>query len=59
MILKANDVVGIAGNHWNGYSKGVNRRTRQNALYPSYKMEEIVDIADFPSYAEVDKRSGT
>ncbi|XP_042870040.1 alpha-(1,6)-fucosyltransferase-like isoform X1 [Penaeus japonicus] len=55
MILKVGDVVGIAGNHWNGYSKGVSRRTRQNALYPSYKMEEIVDIADFPSYAESDK----
>ncbi|XP_064116313.1 alpha-(1,6)-fucosyltransferase-like [Macrobrachium nipponense] len=59
MILRAGDVVGIAGNHWDGYSKGVNRRTRQNALYPSYKMEEIVDIARFPLYAEEDKRSGT
>ncbi|XP_071537591.1 alpha-(1,6)-fucosyltransferase [Panulirus ornatus] len=59
LVLKAGDVVGIAGNHWDGYSKGVNRRTRQNGLYPSYKMEEVVDIADFPSYAEVDKRSRT
>lgn len=59
LVLKTGDVVGIAGNHWDGYSKGVNRRTRQNGLYPSYKMEEVVDIADFPSYAEVDKRSKT
>ncbi|XP_069156944.1 alpha-(1,6)-fucosyltransferase isoform X2 [Procambarus clarkii] len=59
MALKPGDIVGIAGNHWDGYSKGVNRRTRQNGLYPSYKMEEVVDIADFPSYAEIDKGSRT
>ncbi|KAK3855023.1 hypothetical protein Pcinc_038548 [Petrolisthes cinctipes] len=60
MALNPRDVVGIAGNHWDGYSKGVNRRTNQNGLYPSYKMEEVVDIADFPSYTHTDKRkSGT
>ncbi|KAG7177849.1 Alpha-(1 6)-fucosyltransferase-like 4 [Homarus americanus] len=60
MTLKVGDIVGIAGNHWDGYSKGVNRRTRQNGLYPSYKMEEAISIADFPSYAAVDdKRSRT
>lgn len=56
LFLKTGDVVGIAGNHWDGYSKGVNRRTRQNGLYPSYKVEEVVDVVDFPSYAEVDRR---
>ena len=51
--------MGVAGNHWNGFSKGNNRRTHQSGLYPSYKMEEVVDIADCPSYAEVDKKGGT
>lgn len=60
MALNPGDIVGIAGNHWDGYSKGVNRRTNQDGLYPSYKMEEVVDIADFPSYVGVNKRkSGT
>lgn len=29
MQMKVGDVIGIAGNHWNGYSKGSNRRTNQ------------------------------
>lgn len=59
MALIPGDIVGIAGNHWDGYSKGVNRRTRQNGLYPSYKMEEVVDIAEFPSYTENQKGAAT
>ncbi|XP_050726304.1 alpha-(1,6)-fucosyltransferase-like isoform X2 [Eriocheir sinensis] len=59
LALLPGDIVGIAGNHWDGYSKGVNRRTRQNGLYPSYKMEEVVDIAEFPSYTENQKDGAT
>ncbi|KRY84640.1 Alpha-(1,6)-fucosyltransferase [Trichinella pseudospiralis] len=46
--LKIGDRIGIAGNHWNGYSKGVNRRTQQTGLYPSYKVEEAWNLAETP-----------
>ncbi|KAF2348662.1 SH3 domain, partial [Trinorchestia longiramus] len=52
MSMNKGDIIGIAGNHWNGYSKGVNKRTRQNALYPSYKAEDVVVTADCPTYEE-------
>lgn len=58
LSLIPGDIVGIAGNHWDGYSKGMNRRTRQNGLYPSYKVEEVVDIADFPIYADNQNQKG-
>lgn len=38
---------GTAGNHWNGYSKGVNRETKENGLYPSFKTIEKIDTAEF------------
>ena len=53
MDIRTGDVVGIAGNHWDGYSKGLNRRTGQNGLYPSYKVEEIVEIVKYPTYPQV------
>lgn len=55
MSFRVGDIIGIAGNHWDGYSKGANRRNKQNALYPSYKVEEVVDIANFPLYNDIDK----
>lgn len=36
--LKVGDKVGIAGNHWNGYSKGTNRQTYKEGVFPSYKV---------------------
>nr|DAA64668.1 TPA_inf: alpha1,6 fucosyltransferase [Strigamia maritima] len=51
--LMAGDVIGIAGNHWDGYSKGINRRTKQQGLYPSFKATNKLQIADFPTYPEV------
>lgn len=36
--LEVGDTVGVAGNHWNGYSKGKNLRTNQVGLYPSFKV---------------------
>ncbi|MPC32940.1 Alpha-(1,6)-fucosyltransferase [Portunus trituberculatus] len=58
LSLVPGDIVGIAGNHWDGYSKGMNRRTRQNGLYPSYKVEEVVDVADFPIYPDSQSQKG-
>ncbi|KAL1239860.1 fucosyltransferase [Trichinella spiralis] len=46
--LKIGDRIGIAGNHWNGYSKGVNRRTQKSGFYPSYKVEEAWNLAETP-----------
>ena len=41
--LKRGDLVGLAGNHWNGYSKGRNRRTNQEGLFPSYKVADSIE----------------
>lgn len=56
--LEKGDVVGIAGNHWDGFSRGVNRRTNQEGLYPSFKAEDILDIVDMPTYDEVHEANG-
>ncbi|KJH40416.1 variant SH3 domain protein [Dictyocaulus viviparus] len=42
--LRVGDVIGIAGNHWDGFSKGVNRRTGADGLYPSYKVSDNLSI---------------
>lgn len=51
------DMIGIAGNHWDGYSKGTNKRTRRVGLYPSYKVEEIFKLVKYPTYNEAAKQS--
>lgn len=51
--LMVGDLVGVAGNHWNGYSKGRNLRTNQVGLYPSFKVKDKVETAKNPAYAEV------
>ncbi|CAJ0577233.1 unnamed protein product, partial [Mesorhabditis spiculigera] len=47
--LKVGDAVGLAGNHWDGFSKGTNRRTQKVGLYPSYKVVERWRVIDFPA----------
>ena len=47
------DVIGVAGNHWDGFNKGRNHRTNRIGLYPEYKTEEQVRIVDFPTYPQV------
>ncbi|KAF2892960.1 hypothetical protein ILUMI_13212 [Ignelater luminosus] len=51
--LMPGDLVGIAGNHWNGYSKGRNLRTNQIGLFPSFKVKDKVETAKFPTYSEM------
>lgn len=51
--LVPGDLVGIAGNHWNGFNKGRNERTHQLGLYPGFKVENVVDVVKFPTYPEV------
>ncbi|XP_025104219.1 alpha-(1,6)-fucosyltransferase-like isoform X1 [Pomacea canaliculata] len=51
--LQVGDLVGIAGNHWDGFSKGTNRRTGQSGLYPSYKVVDNVVAVWMPLYVNV------
>lgn len=44
------DQIHTLGNHWDGYSKGINRRTKQEGLYPSYKVTEVVEDVQFPRF---------
>ena len=53
MELRKGDVLGVAGNHWNGYNKGRNHRTNRVGLYPEYKTKENHRIVDFPTYPHV------
>jgi len=54
MPLQVGDLIGIAGNHWDGFSKGRNRRLEQNGLFPSYKVRDAVNWVPFPLYREAD-----
>ncbi|KAG7253617.1 LOW QUALITY PROTEIN: hypothetical protein CRUP_023793, partial [Coryphaenoides rupestris] len=56
--LEPGDLVGVAGNHWDGYSKGVNRKLGRTGLYPSYKVREKVETVKYPTYPEADKLLG-
>lgn len=56
MTMAVGDLVGIAGNHWNGLSKGLNIRTNQVGLFPGFKVRNKIETAKFPLYAEVPKR---
>ena len=42
--LKSGDIIGLAGNHWNGLSKGRNQRTNEEGLFPSYKVKDVVQV---------------
>lgn len=53
--VKSGDLIGIAGNHWNGFSKGKNKRTNEMGLFPSFKVNNKVAIANFPKYTHVDE----
>ncbi|XP_071963471.1 alpha-(1,6)-fucosyltransferase-like [Antedon mediterranea] len=52
--LKPGDLIAVAGNHWDGYSKGTNRDLAGSkpGLYPSYKVEDKIDTAVFPTYKQ-------
>jgi glycoprotein 6-alpha-L-fucosyltransferase len=46
-------VIGVAGNHWDGFNKGRNHRSNRIGLYPEYKTDEQIKIVDFPTYPQV------
>ena len=51
--FKVGDRLVLAGNEKDGYSVGRHTSTRQSGQYPSYKVEEHVYVADFPTYNNV------
>ncbi|EDV29440.1 uncharacterized protein TRIADDRAFT_49632 [Trichoplax adhaerens] len=48
--LAVGDIIAVAGNHWDGYSKGRVQGKGWDGLYPSYKTEDVPDIGDFAAY---------
>ncbi|XP_069773480.1 alpha-(1,6)-fucosyltransferase isoform X2 [Narcine bancroftii] len=54
IVLEPGDLIGVAGNHWDGYSKGINRKSGQTGLYPSYKVKETIETIKYPTYPEAD-----
>jgi len=52
--LRIGDVLGVAGNHWDGSNKGRNHRTNKIGLYPEYKTRERLRIVNFPTYDKVE-----
>lgn len=57
MNILVGDIIDVAGNHWNGFSKGRNLRTNQVALYPTFKTKDKIQTAKFPTYSEVDQNN--
>ncbi|XP_067681584.1 alpha-(1,6)-fucosyltransferase-like [Haliotis asinina] len=53
-IVKGSDVY-IAGNTWTGDVVVRNHGETRNALVPAYKVDDIVETAQCPRYAEVDQ----
>lgn len=51
--MQPGDLVGVAGNHWDGFSKGKNTRTNQVGLFPSFKVVDKVETAKLPTYPNV------
>ncbi|CAH0560168.1 unnamed protein product [Brassicogethes aeneus] len=58
MSINVGDSIGIAGNHWNGLSKGMNARTNQIALFPGFKVKNKIETAKFPTYSEANSQGG-
>ena len=51
--LEKEDKILIAGNEKNGFSVGTVRKYNRRGMFPSYKVEEEIRVADFPTYPEV------
>ena len=52
--LKVGDVLGVAGNHWDGSNKGRNHRTNKVGLYPEFKTRERLRVVSFATYDKVE-----
>ena len=47
------ELVGMAGNHWDGYSAGKLHGHTKNGLFPTYKTVDVISVVEFPTYPEV------
>lgn len=53
MDLEVGDEIEVAGNHWDGYSLGINLRTHQTLLYPTFKVTTKIEVLPFASYPNI------
>ncbi|CAI6347476.1 unnamed protein product [Macrosiphum euphorbiae] len=53
MDLEVGDEIEVAGNHWDGYSKGKNLRTKKTNLYPTFKVTRKIEVLPFASYPNI------
>lgn len=53
MDFAKRDLIKIAGNHLNGFSLGSRQNGGRQDLFPSYKVEEEIRVANFPTYPDV------
>ncbi|XP_055864772.1 alpha-(1,6)-fucosyltransferase-like [Biomphalaria glabrata] len=51
--LRKGDLIETAGNHWNGFSKGTLLSTGETGLYPSYKVEDVLEYVCLPDFANI------
>ncbi|XP_041981189.1 alpha-(1,6)-fucosyltransferase isoform X2 [Aricia agestis] len=51
--FQVGDLIGVAGNHWNGFGRGTNKRTNVNGLIPWYKTADHLVLYPFPEYKQV------
>ncbi|KAK0056407.1 alpha-(1 6)-fucosyltransferase-like isoform X2 [Biomphalaria pfeifferi] len=51
--LRKGDLIETAGNHWNGFSKGTSLSTGETGLYPSYKVEDVLEYVCLPDFANI------
>ena len=52
--LQPGDLLNIAGNHWDGYTKATTKVNWRTGLFPSYLVEKFVHVVDFPDYSDFD-----
>ncbi|XP_060868925.1 alpha-(1,6)-fucosyltransferase-like isoform X2 [Metopolophium dirhodum] len=53
MDLQVGDEIEVAGNKWNGYSKGTHLRTNKTLLYPTFKLIQKNEVMYFASYPDI------
>ncbi|PAV69787.1 hypothetical protein WR25_17471 [Diploscapter pachys] len=51
--LKIGDVIGVAGNHWDGFSKGTNRRTGYQTVHAVNGPLIVINDVKFPRMMEI------
>ncbi|XP_052742141.1 alpha-(1,6)-fucosyltransferase [Bicyclus anynana] len=59
LSFQVGDLIGVAGNHWNGFGRGTNKRTNLNGLIPWYKTADHLVLYPFPEYKHVPQYSDT